>query len=547
MFDMLTSPYTHPLKKLIWMRMKASARAVWDTITGNPVTFSAIAAPLKQLSVAFSPVQDLHGYDAPWPAGGGVNKLPPAGSTAAKTDDKLTVTPFADGHYHIKKTAGQYGNNVLFDLLTPVDVTTDMYFTPIATVAGNGNMLVDLFDANSTKLTNAYVSKPSSSITYDGTATKIRFYFNPSSEYEGDVYPMVTATTVSPSTIASFTPYSNICPISGWDGVTVWRTGKNLLDIDRTADTSTGALTPTTEWTVDPTKYLVGYANSGTRNSANAKDVAITATASGTTVYMKSVYAFYGVLFSVPVRAGMELTLTVGEIEGSGRVAFNWIASDGTVAASGTAVAGNSHATATAPANAAYLGVVPQGSANGATPTIHDIMVTLGSDVPTSFTPYDSNSRSISLSFGSTLYSGTLDVLTGVVTVDVGYTKLLSSWTWHYGTATGGFPFCYTTNITIPNELDKLRCNCLKTVTQNGPIGITRSGMGYLQAFVKDLGCESADDFKAFLNANDVYVAYPLATPLTIQLTPEQVSSLAGENVMWSNMNGDLTVTYRSS
>ena len=39
--------------------------AKWATITGNPVTFTAKAAPLRQLKVAFSPVQNLNGYDSP--------------------------------------------------------------------------------------------------------------------------------------------------------------------------------------------------------------------------------------------------------------------------------------------------------------------------------------------------------------------------------------------------------------------------------------------------------------------------------------------------
>jgi hypothetical protein len=41
-----------------------------------------------------------------------------------------------------------------------------------------------------------------------------------------------------------------------------------------------------------------------------------------------------------------------------------------------------------------------------------------------------------------------------------------------------------------------------------------------------------------------VQLVYELATPITIQLTPEQLSSLAGENVMWSNVNGDITLEY---
>ena len=38
------------------------------------VTFNTdMAVPLKKLKVSVEPVQDLHGYDHPWPAGGGIN------------------------------------------------------------------------------------------------------------------------------------------------------------------------------------------------------------------------------------------------------------------------------------------------------------------------------------------------------------------------------------------------------------------------------------------------------------------------------------------
>ena len=32
---------------------------------------TGVALPVQNLEVSFDPVQDLHGYDSPWPAGGG--------------------------------------------------------------------------------------------------------------------------------------------------------------------------------------------------------------------------------------------------------------------------------------------------------------------------------------------------------------------------------------------------------------------------------------------------------------------------------------------
>ena len=66
-------PLPYPESRIEYWLHKWATYEEWETISGNPVSFTAKAAPLKQLKVAFSPVQDLHGYDSPWPAGGGKN------------------------------------------------------------------------------------------------------------------------------------------------------------------------------------------------------------------------------------------------------------------------------------------------------------------------------------------------------------------------------------------------------------------------------------------------------------------------------------------
>ena len=59
------------------------------------------------------------------------------------------------------------------------------------------------------------------------------------------------------------------------------------------------------------------------------------------------------------------------------------------------------------------------------------------------------------------------------------------------------------------------------------------------------LGSTSA--LKTYLASNPMTVVYELAEPLTIQLTPQEVNSLAGDNTLWSDANQPLTVTYRSN
>ena len=44
--------------------------------------------------------------------------------------------------------------------------------------------------------------------------------------------------------------------------------------------------------------------------------------------------------------------------------------------------------------------------------------------------------------------------------------------------------------------------------------------------------------------AIDVQILVPLATPQEITLTPEQITALKGENTIWSDANGDCSVTF---
>jgi hypothetical protein len=53
------------------------------------------------------------------------------------------------------------------------------------------------------------------------------------------------------------------------------------------------------------------------------------------------------------------------------------------------------------------------------------------------------------------------------------------------------------------------------------------------------------EQFKIWLSTNNVQLVYPLATPLTVQLTPSQISTLLGENHIWAD-TGDVAVTYRA-
>ena len=53
------------------------------------------------------------------------------------------------------------------------------------------------------------------------------------------------------------------------------------------------------------------------------------------------------------------------------------------------------------------------------------------------------------------------------------------------------------------------------------------------------------NEAKAWFTENQTQVCYPLATPITYQLTPQEITSLLGANNLWAD-TGDSEVEYRA-
>ena len=200
-----------------------------DTASGAIASFvpDATIPNLLGVTVDIEPVQDLHGYDSPWPAGGGQNLLDPG---TDGTINGVTKTVNSDGTITFTGTA---------------TTTTDFYFNGTGTSytdytlpngtyhiegsEGGGAPTYDFFwiyqQNGTTKYANGNVHTP---VTVNGTIPS-RIFFR--------VYPEYTINlTVKLGLFAgdyqsnSWTPYSNECPIYGWNAVEVDATGINVFD-----------------------------------------------------------------------------------------------------------------------------------------------------------------------------------------------------------------------------------------------------------------------------------------------------------------------------
>ena len=186
-------------------------------------------------------------------------------------------------------------------------------------------------------------------------------------------------------------------------------------------------------------------------------------------------------------------------------------------------------ATITTGADANYLLVYVSTSTEQAEP---NMMVVEGTTEPTTYEPYT-----------TTLYGGTLDLVSGILKVTHGCIALDGTESWGIGTNRFACAVSELKNTTVGRN--NFRCNMFKISEQASPeVSGICSDMYSTNNLRVNPGDMTLDQFKAMLSDNNLQIVYPLVTPLTIQLTPEQLTAFKGVNNIWHNANGNTTVKY---
>lgn len=330
----------------------------------------------------------------------------------------------------------------------------------------------------------------------------------------GDVVTITDGANENPvrSLVASIEPVQsgtgnpspdNVRPITGWTGANVTRTGKNLLDastcIIRNYINSRGKIETTPGWSASdyiPVKSGETYTLSNYNPSGNVAR-----------------HAFYGIdksfLSSIPA-------------------------------------AGNN--TFTVPSGAYYVRVtIKTENPTGA-------QLELG-DTATDYEPYQGDTYAVTFpTEAGTVYGGTLDVTTGVLTVDRAAVDASTLSPWRYISDSEQVTGFYTHLRTIKTGLNPLLNSapliCEKYAT--GGIGWTRIPSNYIgvnenasesstQIIIKDPLYNDVNDFVDSLQG--VKIVYELATPTTYQLTPTEVKTLLGANNIFAD-TGAVDVEY---
>lgn len=295
---------------------------------------------------------------------------------------------------------------------------------------------------------------------------------------------------------------SNVRPITGWSEAKVTRTGKNLLDPD-------------------------------------------VLTTFGSTYVSSIDYATEG---KIPVKPSTQYVLSFSGSVGDGRILQYDVS--GNLIGSATQFTSQPYYFTT-DARCVSIGFRYKFTeTSGATVADSKAQMEIGSTA-SSYEPYQGQTYEIDLD--GTRYGGTLDVGTGVLTVTHGYVDMGTlNYNFRNDNGTRQAWETYISEIktvdgeTTPNWL----CSAFKVSKYNASWvpGLIAPGNPNSTVIVVCVNSGQYDSTNpsAFKTAmNGVQLCYELASPLTVQLTAEEVTTLLGQNAVFADC-GDVEVEYRA-
>lgn len=463
------------------------------SLTGDLVQLENFESMPMDCLTVIEPVQS--GSGDPYPAGCGKNLLDGTIFTA-RTSNGVTFTVNTDGSIKANGTATATAN-------TFADITGKL--TPGTYVISHSS---DFGAAAYVQITSASGSSKNywdgQAFTLDGTETKIVAYLQINAgTYNGTAYVQIEAG----STATEYAPYSNIRPISGRTGAELTRCGKNLLD--------------------DSIKNLIG---NEIYFGGKKGEIAVTLPAGTYTFSMVSKNGN-------PSNMYVKNAVTREDIAKAYDVHFTTFTISDTTPLEFRVY------------RADYTSV----------DDIKSAQVEIGAAM-TAYEPYQGDT--FALDFGQTVYGGQIDWNKGVLTADRAMITLTGNEAWSAGSSNANSYYinqasdpALVANVYVGSFYDEYfhicshyRADVYKSMMQNAVCEIY-GGSGGATIMMKDDSRTTPDAWKAYLAAQyaagtPVQVAYRLATPTTIQLTPQQITALQGINNIWSDA-GETTVSGR--
>lgn len=504
---------------IAWNQQVRDAASENSTDFADIVTVTDAVEDDAAVSVRVEPVQDLHGYDSPWPAGGGKNLFnwDRAIGTPNPSDGEASTSPrvmdtehyyvgLTRNNYYIPRNITQYSvsNGTIsltmtsggFGIGFPVKVEPSTVYTVSYSNATNAKISEGFYDADWN-----FLSHIDGGVTFTtpANAAYVTLVVTPANVGECSLSNIQLE---QGSTATSFAPYSNLCPISGWDEVKVTRTGKNLLNPDFNA------------W-VDGTVYK------GFKYADEPIEVTLSISDNDTSVDIGASY--------------LGLSLYNSSVGGTVR----WLVQSGTALNTSLTLS-----------DKCYVSIYPKTEDTfNRLFARYNIQLKFGSTA-TAYEPYQGNTYTIEMpTEAGTVYGGELTVNedgSGSLVVDRAEVDLGSLNYARYDATQTNLPVFYTgVNDLKPMsgnqcESSAYKCKYWSSLGTRTDYTIeVHPTLSYI--YIADSRYETAADFKSAVSG--VQFVYPLSTPTTYALTATQVQTLLGTNHVWSDA-GQIALTY---
>ena len=483
--------------------LAGKADAITRTASGSVAhTTDAVAGNAVGLKVNVEPVQDLHGFDSPWSAGGGAN-VAKFSNTTNVNRDSWTYTSETDRKIVCAKNAsgGKFYARFEVNLKSGTEYKISV---------SSKNRALQIYGYTDELWgTNVFsLSMPTSSnyvtVTPESDVFVVGLYSGIEVGETMEVNDFMI--NLSSATATSWAPYSNVCPISGHTQAVVTRTGKNLFD---------------------PNQLATGRSGYYTVN--NDKSITV----------LKQDGITWNAITPIPLKAG---TYTLSWVtQNSGQLRMR--TSEDDYSTEHYINANLSHYTFTLTKDGGIklkLGIIVT------YPYTEYLQIELGSTA----TSYESYSgEQVTIDLDGTRYGGVADVTNGTLTVDRAMVDLGTlSWVSNSqgfmvsANIADNIKYPLYSNILVENAL----CSALKTDTSlniyNGSYGIGVHSNGYVRVRYANMSTNPAT-FKT--DVTGWTFVYPLAEPITYTLTPAQLSLLKSENNVWAD-TGDVSISYRA-
>lgn len=485
------------------------------TVEGNPINFSTLSAQNAESTIIdLEPIQDLHGYDKPWVGGAGKNLLPMTvdGIKAINTSGtwsgnvytingiNITVqTDDADNIIGISTSAGTPSSTIGFNLYTDTGnfLPSGNYTLKGCPRGGSSTTFKqDVIDAVLGHIYALDFGNGGSIQTIEGSNIYCRIVLYAVSLSAMTFYPMIYSNSESDT---SFTPYTNICPISGRTEIGILGCGVNVWD---------------EEWEVGGLNAETGEETAATNRIRSKNYIPIVANSS-----------YYCV---VPFNSN-DIRLCYYDKNKTFVSSSEWLYKG----------------VFTTPQNVSYIRFYV-GTVYGTTYN-NDISINYPS-TDTTYHPYI-KSTDLTISLGQTVYGGTLDVENGVLVVDKAIEDL-GNLTWSGKDSVNRF-YADIVDLKVYSDYEQgILCSHMgidtKVITNESnadDFTMARYTVGNIKrVYVKCRTISNSSDFTTYVTG--MQLVYDVATPTTIQLTPHQISLLEGVNNI-STTGDKITLTYR--